>query len=321
MSKAQQIQLLCDLIGPNVARVIDLRDGWPGIIEVQLSTGPRQFSAHVGEIHSMSRKPHEFRFQNPGQNRPMFTLPGTEPLLLGIWDTDTPIVLVAAQPDIRLGDLTRFSILFPERLFREAQQFGWASPYRNNNGNLHWSFFPQLLPTFIEFYESSIALPTKDVQLAVVGAGLVDTPEEGSASRARRAATILIRDARFGQQVIQAYDKKCAMCGLNLGLVSGAHILPVSAPGSTDDPTNGVALCDNHHRAFDNHRIWVHPVDRTLSIHPNIINHGKSDSRTAAFLDTMLPRLADPIVQSALPPQRMFDERYAYFEGEYDWMA
>ncbi len=321
MSRARLVQTLCDLVGPSVARVIDARDGWPGLIDLQLSTGRVRISAHVGRVHSMGRKDYEYRFQNPGQNRPAMALPTTTPLLIGLWDTDTPNVLVAAEPDVRLGDLTRFSVLFPERLFREAQQAGWADPYRNNNGGLHWSFFPQLLPTFVEFYQSQVDLVPKDIQIAVVGAGLADDPTDASAGRARHAATRLIRDARFAKTVVEAYGKKCAMCGLNLGLVSGAHILPVSAPGSSDQPTNGVALCDNHHRAFDSHRIWVHPSQRVLQIHPSILKHAESDPRSKAFVDTMFSKLDSPVDPKLKPQKRMFEERYAYFEGNYEWVA
>lgn len=272
-------------------------------------------------MHSMARKDYEYRFQNPGQNRPVRVLDGTIPLLLGIWETDLPNVLVAAEPEARLGDLTRFSVLFPERLFKDAQQVGWAEPYRNNNGGVHWSFLPQLLPTFVEFYQSQIDLVPKSVQIAVVGAGLADDPSDAAAARARQAATRLMRDARFSKDVVEAYDRKCAMCGLNLGLVSGAHIMPVSAPGSTDTPTNGIALCENHHRAFDRHRIWVHPELRHVKIHPTIIQHAQNDARSKAFLETMFPQLANPVNQAHVPSQRMFDERYSYFEGYYEWVA
>jgi putative restriction endonuclease len=59
------------------------------------------------------------------------------------------------------------------------------------------------------------------------------------------------READFRRRVLSAYAHKCAMCGLQLGLVEAAHILPVAAVGSTDDTTNGIALCALHHRAFD----------------------------------------------------------------------
>jgi len=322
MSRSDYVQILCQLAGRSVARVIDARDGWPGLIEVQLSTGPVQCSLHVGPVHLMARgKPYEYRFQNPGQNRPVRVLDATIPLLIGVWDTDSPNVLVAADAEIRLGDLTRFSVLFHERLFRQAQQVGWAEPYRNNKGDLVWSFFPQLLPTFIEFYQSGVELVPKNVQIAVVGAGLTDHPSAAAAGRARQAATRLIRDAKFGKDVVEAYGKKCAMCGLNLGLVSGAHILPVSAPGSTDTISNGVALCDNHHRAFDGHKIWVHPQRRILKVHPNILQHARQDTRSRSFLDTMFQQLASPLDQANSPDAQMFVERYGYFEGNYEWVA
>lgn len=300
-------------------RLVDARDGWPGHIKLHLSTGWVDCSVHIGPVHSMSRGPHEFRFQNPGQNRPVRTLPNTIPLLIGVWDTDTPHVLVAAQPEQRLGDMTRFSVLFLDRLFREAQQVGWADPYRNNTGGLHWSFFPQLLPIFVEYYQSQIDLDPDDVRLAVVGAGLVDNPTPASARRARHATTRLIRDARFAKAVVEAYDRKCSMCGLNLGLVSGAHILPVSAPNSTDQATNGLALCENHHRAFDRHSLWVHPTSRRIKIHPRIIAHAQGDAVSKAFVDGILPALREPVETTLRPLKERFDERYAYFEDDYDW--
>lgn len=141
--KSDDIHLVCELVGPTAARVIDSRDGWPGVIELNLSTGARRFSLHVGSIHSMSRKPYEYRFQNSGQNKPVMTLPGTDPLLIGIWqEQDKPAVLVAADAEIRLGDVTRFSVLFRDRLFREAQEFGWAEPYRNKKGRSCGRSFP-----------------------------------------------------------------------------------------------------------------------------------------------------------------------------------
>lgn len=320
-SRADYIHVLCHLVGNNICRVIDARDGWPGKIELKVGGVPCQYSAHVGPIHSFSRKPYEYRFQNPGQNRPVMTLPGTEALLLGVWDGDQPPVLVAAPPEIRLGDTTRFSVLFHERLFRSAQQYGWAEPYRNKRGDLHWSFFSQLLPTFIEFYREQVRLKSKDVQLAVVGAGLVDHPDENAASRARTATTRLIRDAKFAKEVVEAYDHRCAMCGINLDLVSGAHIFPVSAPGSNDQATNGLALCENHHRTFDNHRIWVHPESRLLTFHPRIVEHAAHDARSKLFVETTHKQLTEPKEKACLPSQRMFEERYAYFDGDYDWIS
>lgn len=109
------------------------------------------------------------------------------------------------------------------------------------------------------------------------------------------------------------------MCGLNLGLVSGAHILPVSALGSVDQLTNGLCLCENHHRAFDRHRIWVHPRNRTIKMHPNLLAHAEAHPRSNEFVQTTFRRLAPPQDVAHVPAENMFLERYAYFGGEYGW--
>lgn len=38
---------------------------------------------------------------------------------------------------------------------------------------------------------------------------------------------------------------------LQLELIDAAHIIPVAATVSTDETTNGIALCKLHHAAFD----------------------------------------------------------------------
>lgn len=321
MPRSDYVHELCNLAGPTVAQVIDAKDGWPGLIRIKLSTGWVQASLHVDPVHSMARKPHEFRFQNPASKKPVSTLPGTIPLLIGIWNRDTPPVLVAAEPAIRMGRRKRFSVLFPARLFREAQRAGWAEPYRNNKGQLHWSFLPQLLPVFVEIQQGQLVIPAHDLQTALAATGVTESPTQQASARARRATTRLVRDASFGKRVVEAYGFKCAMCGLNLGLVAGAHIMPVSDPNSTDQTTNGLALCENHHRAFDRHRIWVHPQDRTLAFHPEVLTHAASSPVSRAFVDSTFAQLVAPQDPTLAPLQECFEARYAYYDGEYSWAS
>lgn len=60
------------------------------------------------------------------------------------------------------------------------------------------------------------------------------------------------RDAKFRPAVLRAYSYRCAVCQCALKLVEAAHIIPVAFPHSTDDITNGLALCRIHHGAYDN---------------------------------------------------------------------
>lgn len=74
-----------------------------------------------------------------------------------------------------------------------------------------------------------------------------DAPREVIESVVRRR----IRSWTFRRRVLEAYEHACSFCGLQLGLVDAAHIVPVTDARSTDLVPNGIALCALHHRAFD----------------------------------------------------------------------
>ena len=89
----------------------------------------------------------------------------------------------------------------------------------------------------------------------------VAPPRRYAVSETRRA----LRAMDFRARVLSAYENRCAMCGVQLRLVEGAHILPVQEPGSTDETSNGVALCALHHRAYDRCLITFR-VDYTVGV-------------------------------------------------------
>ena len=71
--------------------------------------------------------------------------------------------------------------------------------------------------------------------------------------RSRRSATVAVREgqARFRYSVLGRCEGMCVACGLQVDvLLDAAHVCGVEH-GGTDDPRNGIALCRNHHRAFD----------------------------------------------------------------------
>ena len=67
---------------------------------------------------------------------------------------------------------------------------------------------------------------------------------------------IFVRNAAFRRNVVKLYDQRCAFCKLRViswdgvNLVDGAHIQPF-AQFRDDRFVNGLALCKNHHWAFD----------------------------------------------------------------------
>ena len=66
------------------------------------------------------------------------------------------------------------------------------------------------------------------------------------------------RSPAFRRLILDIYDHQCAACGLRIRLPAGndvsfidaAHLIPFSE-SHNDHPTNGLALCKNHHWAMD----------------------------------------------------------------------
>lgn len=76
--------------------------------------------------------------------------------------------------------------------------------------------------------------------------------------RSRRLITAVQREARFRDDVLAAYQHRCALSGLAVGtspsraygLLDAAHIRPVGSSGA-DTIANGMALTPTLHRMFD----------------------------------------------------------------------
>jgi putative restriction endonuclease len=76
------------------------------------------------------------------------------------------------------------------------------------------------------------------------------------------------RNPAFRRKVLEVYDSQCAACGLRIKLpdkdltfVDGAHLIPFTL-SQNDHPTNGIALCKNHHWAMDRFLIVPTPEGR-----------------------------------------------------------
>lgn len=107
-------------------------------------------------------------------------------------------------------------------------------------------------------------LPTKSFEVEKIAKKIRETPRPENYNPFDKEKKIVkveresyLRTRGFRQAVIEAYNCKCAVCGLKLNSpnsflweVEAAHIVPNSSKGK-DDIWNGVALCHLHHWAFD----------------------------------------------------------------------
>ena len=149
---------------------------------------------------------------------------------------------------------SRFSIQ------KEASETGIANYIDTNNQSII-SFKPQYLGLYLENFESMHLLDREELE------DLIKKSDEYNVENSvneldykNRKITITHtryrRDPKFRLSVYNAYNHKCAMCGIQLELVEAAHIVPHSDDRGTDDITNGICLCKLHHAAYDNSLIF-----------------------------------------------------------------
>jgi HNH endonuclease len=130
------------------------------------------------------------------------------------------------------------------------------------------------------------SLPIKSYEVQKIVKKLIESPKikdydpfDKNKKIVRTTRESALRNRGFRQAVIEAYECKCAVCGLKIHSpdllsweVEAAHIVPNNLLGR-DDVCNGIALCHFHHWAFDvgwvalsdNYRIQVSPQIQSLS--------------------------------------------------------
>lgn len=319
-SRASLVKHVVDLVGSDVLKIKDIDDGWPALIDVKLDGGVLPIALHVGPagLSGRGRDDVERRFQNPGKDKPITAPAGYLPVLLGVWEEREKPVLYALDAEHRLGKVTRQSLFAPLDLLVQALSDNWAER-PNGAGEQVTAFAPELFPSYLEILRGEVRLPPVEVAQIAQAAGISTDEAEPPSERARRVATQLVRDAIFGKKVRTSYNDRCAMCGFNFSLVSGAHILPAEAPGSPDSVWNGLALCHNHHAAFDRHRVFVEPDSRAIKIHPLLLEAAGTNASCDAFLENTFSKLAEPLSPKDRPKREMFEQRYSFYTTKYDW--
>lgn len=303
------------------ALVIQRADtGWPSLARVTDASGRLDIALHVGPVglSQRDRDNVERRFQNPGSNRPVLSPDGRLPVLLGVWENEGRTVFVGLDGTDRIGRPTRFSLFVPLSLLQAAATSGWEEQY-STSGERLTAFAPDLLPQFVRMLETGVDIEPSAVAAIVAASGMSEDADPAAVERGRRSVSTLVRDARFSRDVRAAYSGRCAMCGMRLSLVVGAHIHPVAAPGAPDTVWNGIALCQHHHTLFDAHKIYVDPVSRTIRLHPSLVAGRAESDANRVFVDGTFPTLAEPESRRDRPREGMFQSRYGFFGAQYDW--
>jgi len=100
----------------------------------------------------------------------------------------------------------------------------------------------------------------------------------------------IVRDAAFRRIVVSLYQQHCAFCRLKIvshdsqNIVDGAHIKPFSE-FRDDRFDNGIALCKNHHWAFDHGWFGISDDYRIIVPRDRIYEEAPTDMRSMGDFD------------------------------------
>lgn len=118
---------------------------------------------------------------------------------------------------------------------------------------------------------------TFDVQVddcMAAAAGDVQLLSDSAASDLRRYTTVLakrrLHQAAFRIRVLRAYMTRCSICRLKEALLLEAAHIKEDMAGGNPAVSNGIALCQIHHRAFDRRLLAIRP-DYSVEVHPRIL--------------------------------------------------
>jgi len=209
-----------------------------------------------------TRSAEEYRIQMTTVSPPLAMNPSGPTLLLG-WNPENEVFggfdIAKHRDGFRAGSN---SVQISLSALLAAKNFGWGF-YTNQYREIAVAFRPA---EFMHYSLNAEALHAEGARAVGVLNRVVrlepvsETEIEALPQpRKRIVETIskLARAANFRDQVVSAYEQRCAVTRVQLKLIDAAHILPVGADGSTDSVRNGLCLAPTYHRAFDNGLIYL----------------------------------------------------------------
>lgn len=178
--------------------------------------------------------------------------------------------------------------------------------HRKNNKEIAVAVRPDQFMTYVrhadDLHRYGRNKPTFDALTKASALEIIPAVDIGKLATTRRrvveTVSRLSRSANFREQVLSAYDHRCAITRFQLRLVDAAHILPVPAPGSADDVRNGIALTPTYHRAFDNGLIYL---DEGYVMR---INRKRQKELADLNLEGGIDKFKAPLGRIHLPPNR-----------------
>lgn len=302
LAKEALRQILLESLAASGLEVLDSSDDHPFRVVVLGPQGPESFRVYIWNVThgGATRAEDEQRIQITGVERLEFT-EGMRTVLLGLaWVDDQPIFVAfdptrhavfGASPSIqfRQGTLTR--ALEEELAFESKQVAG-------GNVEVVVAFMPESFEQYLFEIQPAYHAPgsvvgeVEGAALDAIAFRMLTDQELGEVPdrrrRVLRQVSADIRDRRFRRKVLQVYEHRCALCGLQGDLVEGCHIKGFAEEGP-DDVRNGIALCYLCHKAYDRYLVAI-DGDYTIRLNRNRDRSLRDDGRSGG-LDEMYARM------------------------------
>lgn len=207
--------------------------------------------------------PNEYRIQMTSVKSPLTLNPNGPTVLLGYYhdfgvfagfDIKKRQKFTAGSPSVQISIDT----------INDALQQGLAFSVKENN-EIAAGIRPDQILNYIrsseQIHQYGNQKPTQNFLIRASQNHPISEIELQSLSKERKKIISKVirysRDGNFRQQVLSAYNNRCAVTRAQLQLVDAAHILPVEASESIDHVSNGISLSPTIHRAFDNRLIYL----------------------------------------------------------------
>jgi putative restriction endonuclease len=142
---------------------------------------------------------------------------------------------------------------------------------------------------------------------------IYELPAAPERAYAIRESKVRLFQATFRENVLRAYDNRCAISGLPVKqLLNAAHITPDSEFDSSTEVTNGIALSLVHHRAYDSNLIGISP-DLKIVVSTRLL-----EVSDGAMLEALKRNngatLRAPIHKECHPDRTRLEKRFELFD-------
>jgi len=306
LPRAQLTEVLLGALeeGGAAANLLSRADANPRVILCETAEQSVRVYVYLWTLTFGGRKalPNEYRIQMTGVRSPLRLYPDGLTVLVGY---ESSLQMFAGFDVHRHRQFTEGSpsVQVDIRTVRQAITDGLAFA-RKGNDEVSCGVRPDHLLNYIlcsdAIHRYGKAPKEHGLFSAAARGVMLDAEVLASLTEPRRRiveqVSRLSRSVRFRQMVLQAYDNRCAITGIQLKLVDAAHILPVGAPGSTDEVVNGIAISPTYHRAFDMGLIFL---DESYHFR---VSAGRVAELRAYKLDGGLPDFARALERTIILP-------------------